>query len=107
MANSLIFRLLESFTSSWAMFLCLRCGSCFVNVSTGTELHSSVFWLVIVFCDELCLLQRGVSLMRGKDYTDTYECKDKYLKYRNFAGFSKMVVVDSPSRSMTSVAIIA
>lgn len=69
MVNSLIFRLLESFTPSWAMFLFLRCGSCFINLSIGSELHSSVFWLVIVFCNGLCFLQRRVSLMRGKDYT--------------------------------------
>jgi hypothetical protein len=30
------------------------------------------FWLVMVFCSDLCLLQRGVSLMRGEDYTNLW-----------------------------------
>lgn len=41
----------------------------FCRVSTGTGLHKSIFWLVVVSLNDLCLLQRVVSLMRGEDYT--------------------------------------
>lgn len=44
---------------------------CFVDASTGTGLHSSAFWLAVVYCScsGLHLLQRDISLMRGEDYT--------------------------------------
>lgn len=42
--------------------LILRYRSCFVDVSTGTRLHSSAFSLVVFFCSGLYLLKKEVSL---------------------------------------------
>lgn len=52
-----------------AIFLEPSPWGCFVDGSVGTELHNFIFWLVVGFCSGPCLLQREVSLMRGKDYT--------------------------------------
>lgn len=54
--NSQIFWLLQSFTSVSTRSLSLRCSICFVDGSIGTGLHNS-FFLVVVFCDDLCLEQ--------------------------------------------------
>lgn len=48
--------------------LSLWFGYCFVGISIGTGLHNSVLWLIIVFYNGLCLLQREVSLTRVEDH---------------------------------------
>lgn len=41
-----------------------RCRNCIIGVFAGTGVHRLyVLWLVVVFCNGLCLLPRGVSLM--------------------------------------------
>ena len=50
--------------------LSLRCrDALYMWLSIGNRLHKSVYWLVVVFCHGLHLLQREVSLMKGIDYT--------------------------------------
>jgi hypothetical protein len=41
---------------------------CIVDESVGTWLQISAFWLAMVICKGLYLLQIEVSLIRGKDY---------------------------------------
>jgi hypothetical protein len=53
---------------------------CFVGVSIGNELYIFAFGLVVVFCDDLPLLQRGISLMSREDCF-TCDYRDEYLKY--------------------------
>ena len=60
-------------------FLRFRCRSCFVNVSTGTGLHTCVFWFVVVCCKGLHLLLREVSTTKGNN-TLIYGYKHKYLE---------------------------
>lgn len=68
-ANSLI--IWEYSGSTYVFLQCplsLRCGNCFVDVSTRNRLPNSAFWSIWGFCDCLHLLQRVVSLMRGENY---------------------------------------
>lgn len=47
--------------------------SCILDVSLETGIHNSAFWLVVVFYSGLHLLQREISLMKGKGYTDCWD----------------------------------
>lgn len=51
----------------------LKCSKCIVEVSVGSRLHKSVFWLFAVFCNDFYLLKRETSLMRVEDYI--YLCR--------------------------------
>lgn len=63
------------------------------------------FLLVVVFCNDLYLLQRKVSLMRGKDFTYLWY-KDKYLECSwGLCWFNKGVAVCSPLIAVTSLAL--
>ena len=43
-------------------------GGGIVNVSTGTGLQKSAFWMLVIFCSGICLLQRKFpSLVRAED----------------------------------------
>ena len=42
---------LTVFLAPRSQYLSLRYGSCLVDVSGVTELHNSVLWLVVVFCN--------------------------------------------------------
>jgi hypothetical protein len=67
-ANSQILWLLHSLRPHSQCSLSLRC-QCVVNVSTGTRLHNSAFWLVAVFCSGFHLFQREISSTKGEDVT--------------------------------------
>lgn len=54
-----------------------RYESCFIDLSFVTRLQDSTSCLVWIFCNNLCLVPRKVSLMRGKDDTK-FGYKDKY-----------------------------
>lgn len=52
----------------------------FVGMSTGSGLHDSAFWLYVVLCSVLYLLQRDVSFREKKtDLICGY--KDKWLYF--------------------------
>lgn len=57
-ANSLILWLFQSFWPLTQCSLNFRCGNVFVEVSIGTGLHNSLFWLDIVFCNGVCCREK-------------------------------------------------
>lgn len=48
----------------WSL-ICMY-GSCIVNVSLSTGLQNSAFWLVVISCNDLCLLWGRSSLRQGR-----------------------------------------
>lgn len=87
-------------------FLSLGCKKeCVVDVSVETRLCSPVLWLVVGFCDSLHWLQREVSWW-GVRTTFICEWKDTYLDCSSgLCWFSKMVIVGSSPRCMTSLTL--
>lgn len=72
--NSFIFWLLHSF---WPWFLSLR-WSCMEASSVRAGLHNGAFWLVVLFCNGLYLLQD--IFWRRLQTTHICGCCDKYLE---------------------------
>ena len=74
------------------------------GVSVGTGIHNFTSRLAVVLCSGLHLLQRGIFLMRGEDYT--YLCTGKFLECNQGpCWFSKGVAIGSPSKSMSSLTL--
>lgn len=49
--------------------LSLGCGGRLADVSLGTGLHNSVFWLVVILCNGFHMFQREVFLTRMENHT--------------------------------------
>ena len=102
-ANALVSWLLQSFLPFLKCSLNLRYKRCIDDVSSGPELHNSAFWLVVFFCNDLCLLQRGSSLMKGEN---SLICgyKTKYLEHsKGLWWFSEVLLVGFPLRPVNSL----
>lgn len=73
-------------------------------MSTGTEPRSSAFSAAVLFCNDLHLPQRKVSLSKDEDYLFS-KYKEKYLKYSvGLCLLGKGAVIASLPRSMTLLA---
>lgn len=78
---------------------CSQVSECFV----GSEHHDSVFWLAVVFCN---ILHREISSMRGADYTYLWLQGQVFIDCcYELCCFSKLVVVDYPPKTMTSLSL--
>lgn len=67
----------------------LRCRNVFLDVVTGSVLHDSKLWLVIIFSPELPLLQREVSLMKGENYSYQWIKTNIYNIIKDYAALTK------------------
>lgn len=76
-ANFLILWLLQSFTPSSTGSLSFRCRSCSVVVSVVTRLHD-LFWLVVVFCNDLCLEQENFVSHVSKGWEVQHEVSSRF-----------------------------
>ena len=59
--NLLMLWLLQSFHPLFLSLPWAWGGECFIEVSTGIELYTSAYWLIVVFCSGLCMMQWEVS----------------------------------------------
>lgn len=83
----------------------LRYKSYVIDVSVGTGLHNCAFRLVVAFCNGIFLLQKEFPWCRMRS---TLSCGSKDRDFECTLGcclFSKVTVVGSPPRSITSPAL--